>query len=119
MKDPLLLSYTVEELQIEYFMEWIETDPMQAYAHGGEGVQFRTGDAVVDEWEAQIAQGETPDFEKHVDPEFLERFKRFSKATAQAAHPWLATKESSEEEATVEEEEDLDPDGGFGDSYED
>ncbi len=132
MKDPLLLSYTAEELQIEYFMEWIESDPMQAFANNAEGVQFRTGDDVIDKWEEQIAAGETPDFDDGVDPEFLERFKRYSEQTAQQAYPELIkvpeTSDSADgEEALTEpvsEDEnlddlfdDLDDVGGFEDSY--
>lgn len=127
MKDPLLQSYTLEEIQVEYFMEWIESDPMQAFANNAEGVQFRTGDGVVDKWEEQIAAGENPDFDDGVDPEFLEKFISYSKKTAQLANPWLPQTESGEappEEPVADEDlddlfEDLDADGSFTDNYED
>jgi hypothetical protein len=121
MKDPLLLSYTQEELQVEYFMDWIEDDPQQEFPDE-EGVQFRgTGDKVVDDWEASLAKGEIPDFEAHVDPEFLERFKRHSKQQTLSLNPALAAAEAkAAEEAAVavDDDDDLgDALGGFADSY--
>jgi hypothetical protein len=116
MKDPLLLSYTQEELQVEYFMDWSEDDPMQEHA-STDGVQFRTGDEVVDEWEEALARGETPDFEASVDSEFLERFKRHSKKQTLALNPALATAEAKAEKEAEGRTYDLDLED-LGDSLE-
>lgn len=86
LKDPLLQEYTLEELQIEYFMFRIDEDPMWAFPRNSmENAFVLTGDPLLDSWEKQLAEGKNPkdiDFDADVDPGFLERLKRYSKRVA-------------------------------------
>jgi hypothetical protein len=104
MKDPLLQEYTIEELQIEYYMHLIEIDPQEAYPRRDMGaVQFRTGDKLIDKWEAKLAKGQEIDWDEGVDPTFLERFKTFSKKRAKQLAPALVKDEIKAEVQTSSE----------------
>lgn len=128
-KDPLLQSYTEEELQIEYLMFQIEEDPQQAYPRGDMGnIQFRTGDDVIDNWEKQLADGKDPseiNWDVGVDQEFLTRFKEYSKRVAERMDPALherrVQQQAAEQSAQLppaEHDEFLESlVGGFSDDY--
>jgi hypothetical protein len=125
LKDPILDSYTIEELQIEHLMELIEEDPQQAYPRGDMGsIQFRTGDPIIDDWEKQLAEGKDPskiNWDTGVDPEFLERFKKYSKRVAERMDPALAEarlRETADVQLPPpERDEFLDSLVGFSDDY--
>lgn len=124
LKDPLLQSYTIEELQIEHLMYAIEEDPQQAYPHGDmANVQFRTGDPVIDKWEKQLAEGSDAaiNWDEGVDPAFLSRFKAYSKRVAEALAPSLAEARLREEgkDLPPQDQEDFLASlvGGFSDDY--
>ncbi len=126
LKDPLLLEYTLEELQIEHLMYCIEEDPQEAYPRGDmKNIQFRTGDPVIDEWEKQLAEGKDPskiDWDTGVDQDFLKRFKAYSKRIAERNDPALQEARLKEEAVTqlppVERDEFLQSlVGGFSDDY--
>lgn len=82
-RDPLLQTYTLEELQIEHLMYAIEEDPQEAYPQKDlSNFQFRTGDPVIDKWEADLAAGkdvQSIDWDAGVNPEFLAKLKEYSK----------------------------------------
>lgn len=126
LKDPLLQEYTIEELQIEHLMYLIEEDPQQAYPRGDmANIQFRTGDPVIDEWEKRLAEGADPseiNWDTGVDPEFLKRFKEYSKRVAERMSPQLVEARLKEEGVSqlppVEHDEFLESLVGFSDDYE-
>lgn len=103
----------------------IEEDPQQAYPRGDMGnVQFRTGDEVIDTWEKQLAEGKDPskiDWDTGVDPEFLKRFKEYSKRVAERMSPALQEARLKEEASTQltepERDEFLESLVGFSDDY--
>lgn len=125
IKDPLLQEYTEEELQIEHLMFLIEEDPQQAYPKGDmSNIQFRTGDEVIDGWEKQLADGKDVseiNWDVGVDPEFLTRFKAYSKRVAERLDPALHEARVKEEAATqlppTERDEFLETLVGFSDDY--
>lgn len=82
LKDPLLESYTLEELWLEYFTWLIDEDPNEEFA-GLENtvVQFKTGDPEVDRIEEKLAKGEEVDLIKEwMDEADQEKFfKRYKK----------------------------------------
>lgn len=124
LKDPLLQTYTLEELQIEYFMYAIEEDPQEAFSHKDmEHVQFRTGDPVIDDWEKKLAEGRDSEinWDAGVDPDFLKRFKAFSRRTDETQSPELAEEKLREEAIKVPIEDQADflssLVGGFSDDY--
>jgi hypothetical protein len=66
----------------------IEADPYQQYPRASlENVSFRTGDAVIDQWEADLAAGKDPDFNSGVDAAFLAKFKAYSERKVRGAAP--------------------------------
>lgn len=90
-KDPLLQTYTIEELQIEYLMYAIDEDPAYAVPKGA-NVQFRTGDKLIDKWEEQLAAGVDPtkiDWDEGVDADFVARMKSYSKRVAETHIPGI------------------------------
>lgn len=127
LKDPLLQEYTLEELQVEYFMWAIEKDPQEAYPQKDmSNVQFRTGDALIDDWEKKLAEGKDDEinWDADVDSDFLKRFKAYSKRVAQRHFPKLREQETAAAQpqpTTPEPEVDLSEVlkamDGFSDSY--
>lgn len=101
----------------------IEEDPQQAYPRGDMGnIQFRTGDPIIDEWEAKLAQGKDNeiDWDAGVDPDFLKRFKDYSKRVAERMSPALAEerlKKEAEQLPKEERDDFLDSMVGFDDDY--
>lgn len=94
-KDPLLLSYTYEELMVEYFEDLIEADPNEAFSPAAleEGRVVRTsGDPVADRWQREIAEGKAPEIVVDVPEADRERLKR-----------WLAKGKPVEEPSLPEE----------------
>jgi hypothetical protein len=79
------LSQALEEIALEFFEDQIAEDPNAAFPRikEGQNVVFRrTGDAVVDQWEEQLAQGKEVDFTEGMDAEtkaLLAGLKRASK----------------------------------------
>ena len=86
-KDPLLLEYTIEELFVEFLEELIEHDPNAAFPKDHEGVQYRTGDDLIDRWEKAIAEGRMSEinWDEDLDPEFLTRLRAFQQERNAAA----------------------------------
>lgn len=116
----MLGEYTIEELQVEYFMHLIEEDPQAAYPRTASGdIQFRTGDPVIDKWEEQLAKNEDAkiDWDAGVDPVFLEKFKRHSKKVAQRFLPQDVSKRETISPQQPPPEIDLSDLGGFDDDY--
>lgn len=89
MKDELLATYTPEELMIEYLMDRIEEDPAEEFPKsvreaGTYG--HKTGDAMVDQWQADAAAGKKIDFDAAFDdPESRQAFEA-AKAASRARH---------------------------------
>lgn len=78
LKDPLLSSYTYEELLSEFLMYAIDENPVEALPRGDQNnVQFRTGDPVVDEWERRVAANLPVDLMEGFLPEDREKVARF------------------------------------------
>jgi hypothetical protein len=61
LKDPLLQSYTAEELATEYLMYAIKADPNQAFPalRDGQAVKIITGDDWFDKLDEKAAKGES------------------------------------------------------------
>lgn len=73
---------------VEFFEDLIDKDPNeefppQAFASGK--VVLRTGDAVVDKWEQEIADGKTPDLLESFFGEELEKMKKILKRSSTAS----------------------------------
>ena len=64
---------------IEFYEDLIENDPSQAYppdkVADGTYIQ-RTGDAVVDKWQKDVAEGKQPDFFADMPPGERERIEK-------------------------------------------
>lgn len=124
LKDPLLQEYTIEELEIEYLMHVIERDPQEAFPKADmSNVQFRTNDDLINDWEKKLAENRDSeiDWDAGVDPEFLKRFKAFSKRSAEHQEPSLAESRLREEaeSAKLPDRDDFLASlvGGFTDTY--
>lgn len=122
--DPLLQTYTIEELQIENLMYQIEEDPQRAYPKEKGNIQFRTGDALIDKWETQLAEGKTDiNFDEGVDKTFLDRFKEYSREVAARHMPELAAARMREVVEKLPVAKEVKDDflatlvGGFDDDY--
>jgi hypothetical protein len=64
------MTYTWEELFVEFMEDAIEQDPQEAFppAKDGDLVVFRgTGDELIDAWENAIASGKDPDIASAFD----------------------------------------------------
>jgi hypothetical protein len=85
MKDPLLADYTPEELMIEYLMDVVEEDPSEEFPRGVREAGLyghRTGDALLDRWQADAALGKAVDFDEAFDdPDQLRQFEAIKAAS--------------------------------------
>lgn len=88
-KDPLLAEYTPEELMIEYLEDVIELDPAEEFPRDVQKSGLyghRTGDALVDQWQADAALGNKIDFAAAFpDPEARRQFEE-ARAASRARH---------------------------------
>lgn len=117
----MLQEYTVEELQIEYFMDAIEQDPTQAYPRGSD-VQFRTGDELFDRWEELRAQGKADeiDYDEGIDKDTLERLKNYSRRVSEQHYSGLRQFNAEAGHSTTEPtQDDFDLDDLFDDEFTD
>jgi hypothetical protein len=85
----------MEELVIEYYEDHFEKHPDEKFSLAGEDVQFKTGDLLIDKWEAELAAGLQPNLDDFFTPEENEELKK--RAEDQGFHDdyGLANKEPS------------------------
>ena len=73
----LFTSRTLFDLLVEYQLDVIEENPLEAHRNSDGEIQFKdTGDDMIDRWEQQIADGMTPDLEAAFDYGELEKINR-------------------------------------------
>ena len=111
-KDPVLQSYTHEELQIEWFMHAIYEDPALAFSNEAGAVSFRTGDPVFDKWEELASEDKLTqeDLDEGVDPDILAKMKEWSKQRTRDALARVipVTDSEPEPESTIEFKDEYD-----------
>lgn len=58
----LFQKTTYFELLVDYFQDYYEANPIEQYRNEQGNIQFKdTGDPLIDKWEQEIQEGNTPD----------------------------------------------------------
>lgn len=79
----LFLDRTIFDLLVDFHLDMFEKNPLDAHRNDDGHVQFTdTGDALLDKWEQQIADGEAPDLNEAFSPE---AFKKLAELRQKAA----------------------------------
>jgi hypothetical protein len=74
---------TPMELLVEYFEDYFEEHPRERLKAGKDeegNIQFKTGDPLLDRWEAQIARGLSPDLTEGMLPADLDNLSSAQKS---------------------------------------
>lgn len=104
----------------------IEDDPNEAFpSKDTTNVQFKTGDPIIDDWEKKRAEGrfDEIDWDAGVDPDFLKRFKAYTKRSDEEQFPEIAASRLKAEPSKLPVPANESADflsslvGGFDDSY--
>lgn len=74
----LFQDRTLFDLLVEYKLDFFDENPLEVHRNEDGHIQFKnTGDDLIDKWEEQIAQGETPSMASDMfDEEALEKLER-------------------------------------------
>ncbi|NJL53733.1 hypothetical protein HC928_00410 [bacterium] len=73
----LFQDRTVFDLMVEFYLDKIEEKPLEAYRNDKGEIQFTdTGDALVDRWEQQIAEGGVPNLMEAFDEQSIDLIKK-------------------------------------------
>lgn len=84
----LFLDRTLYDHLIDFYLDKFEKKPIEAHRNEQGEIQFKdTGDDLIDRWEEQIANGETPDLMEAFDEESINHIKKI-KAAAFARDPY-------------------------------
>lgn len=75
----MFLDRTLDDLEIEFWVDYYEKNPLEAHRNENGEIQFHTDDDLLNKWEEQIAKGETPDLEQAFDPRALEKLRSRAK----------------------------------------
>lgn len=79
----LFQSRTEYDLEVEFWQDHFDKNPMDAHVNEDGEIQFRdTGDELLDKWEEKVAKGETPDLDEAFSEEALEKLSRYYKKKA-------------------------------------
>lgn len=90
----LFTERTLFDLAVECYEDYFTQNPLERHRNDDGFIQLKnTGDAQIDLWEEQIAQGITPDLLEVFPPEELEKLQKMrSKATKNPALSGMSLK---------------------------
>jgi hypothetical protein len=78
----LFQETTFFEHLVDYFQDYYEANPLESHRNDDGTIQFKdTGDSIIDKWEKEISEGNTPDlFETFSESQKQSIIKRLEEA---------------------------------------